>query len=106
MKYQSMVNCAKIVILFEYLGTFLGGIVLEAVNIDMNEGLTLKTIVPILCVISSIVKLPFLWKGAMPHLFWKDSFQSKAIRKLGSLVNGYLHRIHSGETFEEYKHLQ
>ena len=51
-------------------------------------------------------ELPFLWKGAMPHLFWKDSFQSKAIRKLGSLVNGYLHRIHSGETFEEYKHLQ
>ena len=49
--------------------------------------------------------IPMLLKGAMPFTFWKAAFESKAMRKLGSQFNGFLHRIHSGETFEEFKHL-
>ena len=47
-----------------------------------------------------------LWKGAMPYVFWPLAKKYKAMRKLGSFYNGFLHRIYSGGTFEEQKHLQ
>ena len=49
--------------------------------------------------------IPMLLKGSMPFTFWKAAFESKAMRKLGSQFNGFLHRVHSGESFEEFKHL-
>ena len=56
-------------------------------------------------VVDAVKAIPSLVKGAMPFIFWPAAHESKAMRKLGSFFNGFLHRIYSGETFEEFKHL-
>ena len=55
--------------------------------------------------VDALKAIPSLVKGAMPFIFWPAAHESKAMRKLGSFFNGFLHRIYSGETFEEFKHL-
>ena len=48
---------------------------------------------------------PMLYQGSMRWLI-NPFTNNQQVRDIGSLVNGFLHKINAGESFEEYKQLQ
>ena len=52
---------------------------------------------------SAAKEFPVLWRASVGHAVWNDAKSSPTIRKLGSFYGAFLHRVHPGRSFEEFK---